>query len=507
MLNRHLLSSFSPPIVCAAAVLVAISVGLPSALAASPAHVKANTPNVTPNASNAPTRQSASLPPEVEAALVRAKLPRDAMAAVVIDAQNPRAQPRVMVRGDEPLNPASVMKLVTTYAALDLLGPAYTWSTQVYIDGTVQNGSLRGNVYIKGGGDPQLVMERLWLLVRRLQAQGIKVIVGDIVLDRSSFKVPEHDAASFDGEPLRPYNASPDALLLNYKSVVMTLVPDVAAGAAWVQYDPPLAGMQVQASVPLAPAKADCGDWRGGLRANFSDPNRITFAGTYPATCGEKVWPVAYANPPQFAGRAVEGMWRYLGGSLTGAVRDGVVPSGLQPVFSMPSASLTEVVRDVNKYSNNVMAQHVFLAIDRPTNGAPISFDGARDALRQWWGLRWGADTLPIADNGSGLSRDARIAPMALARMLQTAWASPVMPELLASLPIAGVDGTMRRSNSKAGGAHIKTGSLRDVVARAGFVDGDSGKRYVLVAIINHPNAAAARPAMDALIDWAARDQ
>lgn len=444
------------------------------------------------------------LPPDVDAALARARLPREALSVYVADAQDARAPARLALRAQASVNPASVMKLVTTYAALDLLGPAYTWSTPVFVDGVVQGGSLKGNVYIQGQGDPKLVLERLWLLLRRLQAQGIQVIVGDIVLDRSAFAVPEHDPGRFDGEPLRPYNTAPDALLLNYKSVVMTLVPDPVAGVARVQYDPPLAGVQFQSTVPLAAAGAECGDWRAGLRADLGSPERTVFQGAYPARCGERVWPVAYADPAGFAARAVEGMWRELGGKLTGRVRDGQVPAGLRSAFSATSTSLAEVVRDVNKYSNNVMAQHVFLTLALQQNGV-ATFDGARDVLGRWWQERWGDP--PVLDNGAGLSRDARTSAQALGRMLQSAWVSPVMPELVASLPIAGVDGTLRRSKSRAGAAHLKTGSLRDVMAVAGFVHAASGRRYVLVAIINHPSAAAARPVLDALIDWTSRDQ
>ncbi len=207
-----------------------------------------------------PAQVLVPLPPEVEAALARARLPRDALSVLVVDAQGGRQAPRLAHRAQVAMNPASVMKLVTTYAALDLLGPAHTWSTPVYVDGVVQGGSLKGNVHIQGQGDPKLVMERLWLLLRRLQGQGIQVIVGDIVLDRTAFDVPEHDAARFDGEPLRPYNAAPDALLMNYNAVAMTLVPDAAAGLARIQYDPPLAGVQRQATVPLATPGTACGD-------------------------------------------------------------------------------------------------------------------------------------------------------------------------------------------------------------------------------------------------------
>ncbi|OGB45885.1 MAG: D-alanyl-D-alanine carboxypeptidase/D-alanyl-D-alanine-endopeptidase [Burkholderiales bacterium RIFCSPLOWO2_12_FULL_65_40] len=445
-------------------------------------------------------------PAEVDAALARARLPREALSVYVADAQDARAPVRLSYRAQEPVNPASVMKLVTTYAALDQLGPAYTWKTPVYIDGVVQGGSLKGDVYIQGQGDPTLVMERLWLMLRRLQGQGIQVIVGDIVLDRTAFDVPEHDPARFDGEPLRPYNAAPDALLLNFKSVSMGFAPDAAAGVARIQYDPPLAGVQRQGSVPLAAPGAECGDWRASLRAELSDPSRAGFQGVYPAACGERVWPVAFADPPGFAARAVEGMWREMGGKLTGSVRQGKVPAGLRPLFITTSPTLAEVVRDVNKFSNNVMAQHVFLTLALQKNGV-ATFDGAREVLRQWWQGRWGDVPMPVADNGAGLSREARISAQALGRMLQTAWTSPVMPELVASLPIVGVDGTLRRSKSRAGTAHLKTGSLRDVMAVAGYVHGASGRRYVLVAMVNHAAAAAARPALDALIDWTARDQ
>ena len=250
----------------------------------------------------------------------------------------------------------------------------------------------------------------------------------------------------------------------------------------------------------------ECGDWRGALRAELADPAKVSFQGVYPASCGERVWPVAAADPRGFAAKAVEGMWRELGGKLTGSVREGKVPPGLKPAFTVTSPALSEVVRDVNKYSNNVMAQQVFLTLALQKNGV-ATFDGAREALRQWWLARIGDAELPQADNGAGLSRDARLTAQALARMLQVAWVSPVMPELVASLPISGVDGTLRRSQSRAGTAHLKTGSLRDVMAVAGYVHAASGRRYVLVAVVNHANAGAARPVLDSLIDWTARDQ
>ncbi len=459
-----------------------------------------SSPVVAPPATSA---RAMALPAVVDAALQRAKIPREAVSFYVAEAEG-RSSPRLAWRERDAMNPASVMKLVTTYAALDLLGPAYVWRTPVYLDGSISNGSLQGHLYLQGRGDPKLVMERLWLLLRRLQGMGVKTIAGDIVLDRSAFALPAHDAAAFDGEPFRPYNVAPDALLLNYKSAVMTLVPDARAGVARVQWEPPLAGVQQQATVPLAPAGTDCGDWRSALQGDWADPVRMGFAGQYPASCGDKVWSIAPADPQQFAARAVEGMWRELGGKLGGVVREGRVPAGLSPAFVAESPALGEVVRDINKYSNNVMTQQVFLTLGLEQAGVG-SMQTANEAVARWWSSRWGVAERPVVDNGAGLSRESRISAHALGRMLQSAWLSPVMPEFVASLPIAGVDGTLRRSKAQAS-AHLKTGSLRDSNALAGYVDGVSGKRYVLVAFVNHANAGAARPALDALVDWVARD-
>ena len=439
------------------------------------------------------------LPPEVLAALQRAKVPSENFHVMVVDT-HANSTPRLSHQAQVRVNPASLMKLATTIAALDTLGPAFVWRTPVYVEGPVRDGVLQGNVYVRGSGDPRLGVERLWLLMRRIQGLGIQKIQGDIVLDRSAFDVPPRDAASFDGEPLRPYNAAPDALLLNFKSLLIQLVPDRAANVARIQVEPPLAGVQFPANVPLS--NGDCNDYRSSLRADWTDPTRIRFTGSFPAVCGEKMWPIAYAAPQQFAQRAVAGMWQQLGGQLSGQVREGSVPTNLQAIFSVESATLAETIRDINKYSNNVMAQQVFLTLSQQQRGVG-SYDASRELMQRWWRERVGGD-VPTFDNGSGLSRDERISAQALARLLQVAWASPTMPELMSSLPMTGLDGTMKRSKAQAS-AHLKTGSLRDVAGIAGFVDTASGKRLVVVAVLHHANANAARPALDAIIDWASQ--
>lgn len=443
-----------------------------------------------------------SLPPEAQQALQRAGVPEDAMAVVLHDAATGK---RVLQwQETKPLNPASLAKLLTTAAALDRLGPAFTWATPVWLQGTLKDGVLEGHVVIKGTGDPKLVVERVWLLLRRLQQQGVREIRGDFVLDNSAFVLPEADPGDFDGEPLRPYNVRPSALLLNQRAVIHSFVPDEAAGVARVLVEPTLAHTQVDRTVPLV--AGPCGDWRATLKAGF-EPGRTRFAGFYPTACGELSWAIADPQPASYDARLLQALWLEMGGQLSGTVREGQAPADTKPSFEVRSPPLAEVVRDINKFSNNLMAQQLFLTVGLQGRRS-ITPEGAREVLGRWLAERTGdlATDGTVVDNGSGLSRRSRISALRLARLLLQVNDSATMSELMSSLPITGLDGTLRRSRATPGRAHLKTGSLRDVAGVAGWVLSNSGKRYVLVALINHPNANAARPALDAVVQWALRD-
>lgn len=454
----------------------------------------------------APERAAAQapLPPDIDIALDRAKLPREALSIVVQEVG--RDTTRLAWQAEVPRNPASLTKLLTTTAALDLLGPAWSWSTPVWLQGTLGNGVLNGNMVIKGSGDPQLVLERVWLLLRRVRQMGVREIHGDIVLDRSAFAGVEQPPGLFDGEPLRPYNVQPDALLLNYKSVVLTFTPDAARQVASVSVDPLMAGVRADLQVPLT--AQPCGDWQAALKADFNDAARLRLAGSYAASCGERVWPIAYVDPASYSERVLRGLWQEMGGTLTGRVRDGAAPA-TPPNFSVTSPPLAEVVRDINKFSNNVMAQQLFLTLGLTQRGSGTP-DNARAVLQEWLRARQpaGDPSVAVIDNGSGLSRDTRVSTRLFAQVLQSAWSGPVMPELMSSLPVPGVDGTLRRSrNAPLGRSHLKTGTLRDVSGIAGYVLARSGKRYVVVALVNHPQAGSARPVLEAVATWAALDE
>ena len=468
-----------------------LALALACAIASAPAAARDTMPAAAPR----------TLPAQVEASLEQHGVPQEAMVAWVEEVGTTR--PRLVWQPDRAANPASLMKLVTTYAGLELLGPAFTWSTPVWLHGTITDGVLNGDLVIKGTGDPKLVLERMWLLMRRVQQAGVREIRGDIVVDRSALTPGETNPADFDGEPLRAYNVGADALLLNYRSVLLTIAPDAARGIATVGVDPPLAGVRADASVPLV--GGPCDDWRGALKGEFADPARLALRGAFQASCGEKVLAVAYADPKSYNERALIGMWQELGGRITGGYREGAAPT-LPPSFELRSPALAEVVRDINKLSNNVMAQQLFLTIGATQRGAGTP-EASREVVKLWLRAHTGLGSASsVIANGSGLSRDSRLSARTFGRLLQAAWASPVMPELMSSLPVAGVDGTLRNYKGGPGRAHLKTGTLNGVVGIAGYVLGDSGRRYVVVAIVNHAKAEQARPALEALVDWTADD-
>lgn len=441
---------------------------------------------------------SRTVPDVISNALRQAAIPLEASAIVVL----PLSAGGLSIESNatQPMNPASVMKLVTTYAALHLLGPAYTWRTDVHATGPLRHDVLEGDLVIRGSGDPKLVIEHLWLLVNRLRSYGIREIQGDLVLDRSAFEPMAHDPREFDGERFRPYNAGPDALLLNFKSIVLGFVPDAQAGSATVSVHPRLAGMKLPASV--RGANGPCGDWRGKLQGDFSDPMAPVFRGAFPLSCGERSWHLSVLSHSRYFAAAFAALWESTGGQWSGKAREGSPAAGARRIAQHESAPLAEVIRDVNKFSNNVMARQIYLTIGAETSGRPANAARSEAAVRSWLEARGLAMPELVLENGSGLSRQERASALGLARLLHDAFASPLMPEFIASLPLVGVDGTMRKRNGAVGSAHVKSGLLADVRAIAGYVDAASGRRYAVVAIINHANAGNGQAAHDALLQW-----
>ena len=444
-----------------------------------------------------------TLPEPVARALAQAGIPESAIGVYVHEIGT--AEPVLAIGAERALNPASSMKLVTTYAGLELLGPAYVWNTDVLTDGMLMQDVLAGNLYLKGSGDPKLTLENFWLLLRNLRARGVREIRGDLVLDRRLFAEELQDPGAFDDQPTRPYNTGPSALLVNFKAVTLTFIPDAVLRTVRIAAEPPLPQVQVINNLKLV--DGSCGDWVGKLRLDSqgnADSARLTFNGNYPLDCGEGMRSFSVMGHRQYIGALFTQLWRDLGGTFSGQVRDGATPDQARRLATARSLSLSEIVRDVNKYSNNVMARQLFLSLAM-NNGAPATTAAAANSVKQWLALKGIAVPELVLENGSGLSRIERISARNLGAVLLNAYASPVMPELMASLPVAAVDGTLRKrlkSAEVAGQAHVKTGSLSGVRSIAGYVLDAQGNRVVVVFMVNHPNAFNAQAAQDAMLGW-----
>ena len=438
---------------------------------------------------------AAALPRDVRNALHQAQIP---LTDVSIEVREVNARSALIsVNGKQPMNPASTMKLLTTYAGLELLGPAYTWKTEAYLDGKLEQGVLHGDLILKGYGDPKFTIEQFWLWLRELRGRGLREIRGDLVLDRSAFLLPKHDPAAFDNDPIRAYNVGPDALLLNFNAIRLHLIPD--GGKVSVLIEPELAGITLDNRVTLS-AQGDCNNWSDAISPQLNSTT-LLIQGTFPASCGEREQHVSLLPPPDYFQAVFRALWQELGGTLRGATRSGTLPGSATLYATHHSAPLSELIRDINKYSNNVMARQLFLSLGAPPAGGA----GSELALRNWL-ARKQLDFPGLAlENGAGLSRTERISAQSMALLLRDAQHSPQQPEFEASLPIVGVDGTLKKrlhDSASVGHAHLKTGTLEGAKTVAGYVQSRSGKQWVLVFFINSPNAAAGGKAQDALIEW-----
>jgi serine-type D-Ala-D-Ala carboxypeptidase/endopeptidase (penicillin-binding protein 4) len=449
--------------------------------------------------------QAQPLPRNVAAALTAAKIPPSAVAAVV--QATDQAKPLLVHNAGVPMNPASTIKLVTTFAALELLGPNYTWKTSAWSTAPIVGDVLEGNLILKGGADPKFTFEHLDALLRNLRARGIREIRGDLLLDRSWIERVDHDPGRFDGEPMRAYNVTPDALLLNFKAFRFLFQPDLAARAVLMQTEPPSTALESVNRLKIT--EGPCHDWLSRVKIDLqqtSRPVKVAFTGSYPASCGEREWNVALLSHTEYFAGVFKKLWQELGGSFAGVVRDAPRIDGARLLASQDSLPLSRIVWDINKFSNNVMARQLFLTLSAELLAPPGRGDKSQSVVKTWLDKRRLGMPELVLENGSGLSREERISAASMARLLLAANQSEVMPELLTSLPLVAQDGTMRhrmKSDPVAGQAYIKTGSLTGVSTIAGFVTDVTGARKVVVLFINHPNAGAGRAAQDALIRWA----
>ena len=458
----------------------------------------------------------AELPPSLARVLADAGLPADALGLVVAPVA-PGA--RYVAHGAQrPMQPGSTMKLVTTLVGLEQLGPTWRGTTRLLAAGPIRDGVLHGDLVLQGGADMDLTWQTLQTMLQRARSRGLMEVRGALVLDRSAFQPTRLDVGvpPFDDATEFGYNVIPDALLLGNNLLRVELFVDERG----LQIVPitPLAGVRITHEMQLV--DGDCSTWDDSWKPPEVRPPKagramdVVLRGAWPTRCDRAVeFNVIERN--EFIGRVVRALWTGLGGRWRGPVREGPTPADATLLADRSSRPLSELVRAINKPSDNTLTRTLLLAIGRATPGQPgqppeTTLQRADRAVRQWLRSKGISDEGLVLDNGAGLSRSERLSPAQLEAVVRAGLASRWAPEFVSSLPIVGVDGTMRirlANSPAAGSARLKTGTLRNVVALAGTMTDAGGQPLVVVAVLNHEGQRPRqmRPVLDAMIDWVAR--
>jgi D-alanyl-D-alanine carboxypeptidase/D-alanyl-D-alanine-endopeptidase (penicillin-binding protein 4) len=423
------------------------------------------------------------LPVGVRSVLKLRQVPSDTLSVYVEDVNSGEVVLEWLP--NQQRNPASIMKLVTTLVALDVLGPAYRWKTEVYALGDVKDGRLAGDLALKGYGDPFLVTRRVWELQQLIRNEGIDAITGDLLLDDSWFDVGAYDPGAFDRQPLRAYNVSPNALLMNFKVVRYWFEAD--GEEVTVRLDPRLDNLAVDNRLRVR--QGYCGGYQRGITVSMNGANdKVTFSGRFPNGCKRYAMDRAALSHNEFAYGLFGSLWRESGGVFEGGWKNVVVAEDAEPLISFDSETLAALIARVNKHSNNVMARQVLYTLSAEVLGPPGTETGGRTVISRWLEDK-GLDVPSLSlDNGTGLSREARLSATDMAALLRFAWRQTYMPEFLASMSLSGLDGTLRRrfdDGELVGKAHMKTGSLDHVTTLAGYLQSRSGRRFIVVALHN----------------------
>lgn len=450
-----------------------------------------------------PARLENGLPLRVSAALRSQGIPRSAISLVVRDAAT--GDSLLEVNPEIARSPASTMKVLSAYAALDLLGPNYTWVTRAYAAGPLANGRLQGDLVLQGGGDPLLSIERWWGFVQALRARGVERIDGDIVIDNTYFAPSEADPDDFDGRGFKTYNVLPDALLVNHQAVEVTIAP--GQDRARVVLNPAPANLTIKNLIRLTNTKCRSGASMVRFGGKGDGYTQLTVSGPLSRRCGPTRFYRAVQRAPEFAYGTFVSLWRQSGGQFSGAMRLAAKPATAKLLLEYDSPTLSEAVHSLLKHSNNPMTRTLVLTMGAERFGTPATVPNGEQVIHDWLVERGLIFPELVIDNGSGLSRITRISADSMAQLLVDAWRSPYAAEFQAGLPLGGMDGTLRNRFREVDGGRVrmKTGTLNSVSALAGYVRTQSGKPLVVVAMINHPGAqgGSGSAISDALVRWA----
>ena len=442
---------------------------------------------------------------QLSAQLQQAQLPTDALAFIAYPLD--RSAAPLSYQSDKAMQPASTMKLVTSIVALEQLGPAYRAKTQLRsYEAPAQK--MQQPLVLKGLGDMDFNVQELWSLLQQAYDQGIRQIPA-IQIDRSWFNPSraELTALPFDETPREYYNLLPDALFLqrNMLGIQLQSTADSVTG----QFYPALQDLELITNQVVL-TDSHCADWYPHPHhlAFKRQPDRLQLIlqGEFPKHCQKRDY-LQLLNRPDLSRLLVQQLWQQISGQTRVPVLEQGATEATVLLAEHQSRALAEVLRDINKSSDNALTRQLYLALGAQQINAPTERTADRSELQ----IRSFLSSIEldhsklVLENGSGLSRTERISPELMAALLQHAYQSQYQPELISSMPVAGIDGTLKRRFTESpakGKARLKTGTLRNVTALAGFVTDQSGRTWVVASFINHPKASRGRVVLDSLIDW-----
>jgi D-alanyl-D-alanine carboxypeptidase/D-alanyl-D-alanine-endopeptidase (penicillin-binding protein 4) len=343
--------------------------------------------------------------------------------------------------------------------------------------------------------------------VNDLRQTGLRVIEGDIAIDQTRFTALDERPEDFDGKFWRTYNVLPDALLVNWQSSDFTIRPSDDGNGIDLAIRPFPEGLVVDNRVTLASGRCVGRNNQVSYAIDPERPDRVVVTGRLSATCGPQSQRLAIMDAAQYAYGTFVTLWRQAGGQFRGGMLRAPTPPSARLLLTHESEPLSEIVRVTNKYSSNMMARSLVLAIAAEMTGTPASSGAGEETIVGWLKTRGLVFPELVIGNGSGLSRDARISADSMAKVLAGARESRYAPEFLTSLALGGLDGTLQKrfqGVDDPSRIRMKTGSLRDVSSIAGYVVGRSGTTYAVVVFVNHAGAqnGIGEPIQASVVDW-----
>ncbi|GIT99056.1 D-alanyl-D-alanine carboxypeptidase [Sulfurovum sp. TSL1] len=402
--------------------------------------------------------------------------------------------------------PASVIKVLTTYASVLKLGFDYRWPTKFYTTGKVQNGVLQGDLLIKGFGDPTLNAKDLEKIVSAIRAEGIRQISGDIVIDRSYFKVGSQDTSGFDENLYSAYNAMPDAMMFNERVVTVCVIPKEK------RVHKKDADESYRVVDQLEHVNKPCRGKYSWPRVKIDKSEvvpTVFLQGKISKRCGKRNICQVITKPYKSFYYALKDRLAQEGVAVRGGLKLHKIPQEAKALFTHYSEPLEEIIAETSKESNNLYARHLLLLLGAKLYGAPATVEKGRDAIKYILDSRGalGEGKLEI-DNGSGLSRTSKMNAKLLAKMYDDAY-DRYGSRWMETLSIAGVDGTIKRRFRHTvvkNRAWMKTGTLRRVKNIGGYVKNRAGKFYTAVIIINSSKAKyRGAKLQDEIVKWLAK--